>query len=293
MNAGRRAAVVRAAILLLPFVLLATGIRFCGPAFSAWKRQRLLGDYAEHEVAGRAARYAVWTHERRGRAEAEQVAGAVDAFLAEACEPGAGFGLAPPEKPILIMLFEARADLEAFAGTTLKALLEENDGFYDPARHEIGVLREDSPPEHIIAALRHEAAHLLFDLTSPRGLSPWLTEGLACYFETRRDDRPAGHYGRTAASLLAAGKPLGVAEVLDADHKVFTDKDNKRAYAAAACTVAFLLDGAGPDLRARFLAHLASQQAGGPRGGHVLERALGIDAAELERRVTKWIAGSR
>jgi hypothetical protein len=290
----QRALLIRSGILILPFVLIFAGARVAGPAFADWKKVRLLGaDYERHEVAGAGGGYDVWLAKRRGPDDARRAAAAVSQFMTAACAPAAGFDLEAPDKPVRIVLFDERRTLEAYAGISFNKLLHNNGGFYHPMTREIGLLWDERQSfEGLARDLKHEATHLLFDLASARGLSPWLAEGLACHFEYA--DRPGAadlRYRPTAQTLIETGQPLGLRQVLDAEQDAFLADDNERYYAVSAALVTFCLDGGDAALRKGFLEHLARQKAGGARGAGALEAALDVGIEELETRLAAWING--
>ena len=57
-----------------------------------------------------------------------------------------------------------------------------NAGYFGKEHREIALVRSADKTVDV-KALRHEASHLLYELSAARGMSPWLSEGLAMLHE--------------------------------------------------------------------------------------------------------------
>jgi hypothetical protein len=274
----------------LPFSATFGIVAFAGPALAHWKRLHLTGErYALYEIERPRGRYEIYCPRAHGDADAAATVATVEGFVEAACGIETGIGLEPPEDLVRIILFERQEDLEKYAGIEFGKVLDNNGGFYYPPTREIGLVRGDRGPDALAADLRHEATHLLFDLAAASSISPWLGEGLACHFEHARLGGAADRYRSLAAAIVARGEPLGLARLLDARQDVFLGRDNERCYAVAASTATYLLEGAGPELRARFLRHIAAERAGTRRGAAGLARSLGLEVPALEAAVSAWL----
>jgi hypothetical protein len=284
-------AALRACALLLGLAIAYAAAAAVGPRLARWQHLRLLGDgYACVEVAGRSgASYEVYLPRSEGAPDAARVAGTIDGFVDAACDGPAGLGFAPPGDLLRVILFAGQEDLERYAGVAFNRHLGWNGGFYFARTREIGLVRAGRSFASVAVDLRHEATHLLFDVASAEGLSPWLGEGLACRLEHAGPGAGPDRYRATAAAAAMRDGPLGLARLLDAPQDVFLEPENERWYALADATVDYLLDGAGPELRSRFLRHIALERGGARRGAAGLVRDLGVDAAGLDRRVRAWL----
>jgi hypothetical protein len=272
-----RRRLARAAILGGPFALLFLLVRAAAPPLSSWVRNRLAGEgYATVLVAGREADYEV--HAAGPDAEAHARAGAalLDRALEDVVAAGAGFGLRAPARTVRLMLLEP-GDFHGYSGVAVNDELAWNGGFFDPGRLEIAL----SAGHDEALGLRHEGTHLLFSIASRSGLSSWLSEGLACYFEHRGLPR------RPVAGALA------VSDVIGASGKDFASAANAAAYRDAELLVTWLLDAAGPDVRGAFVRHVRLEMEEGPLGSSPSDFAksvVGVEPAALDARVAAWAA---
>src|SRR5439155_16282491 len=120
-----------------PFALLIGIVRIAGRALANWKRARIMGPgYEQIDVPGRRATYEVHIAAKRGRPEAVSAAATIDALFDRLCAES-GFGLAPPQGELKVLLFERRADFDLYTGVNIGKVLERNGGYYSPATREI------------------------------------------------------------------------------------------------------------------------------------------------------------
>lgn len=287
---------LRLLVVGTPLVALGALARCAGPALASWKRRRIAGeDYETRPIKGRLVAFQVLAHRGRNVAALEALAAEFDRFVESITGPTSRFGLAPPDREVRLMLFEKREDFERLGGTLLGVILENNGGCYLRATMEIALVFDSRSVEAVYPDIRHEATHLVFDINSGEaGLSPWLSEGLACWHE-RQAPGGARESKLLPIALRAArsDRRLGLRALLGAGQDVFRQADNERAYAASEAIVSYLLEGAPEDRRRRFVDHVALERRGDARGAAGLERSLGADIESLEADVVDWLSGDR
>jgi hypothetical protein len=274
---------VRHALLGLPFVLLFVVVRLAAPLLSRAIQHRAAGQgFASYEVAGPIARYDVSVAGARGRERAQAAAAALDAALAEVMARDRGrFRLRPPGRTIVLWLFDDAAALRRSSSFSLGEDLVHNDGYFERARSTIGLV-DPRDPALLAAGLRHEGTHLLFSVVAPQGLSRWISEGLACYFERG----PLAPEARRALAAVAGERPAERA--LGAGIDEFTAAGNERTYAAAELLVTWLLDDAPAPRREAFVDLVRAEMANGPMPASAALARLGADLETLDHALGRW-----
>jgi len=275
-----------------PLVGLTAFARCFGPAFADWKRLRVAGDsYTRYPVKGRIVSFDVFVDKARNQAAVLRLVEEFDRFVESVTGPTSLFQLEAPSRGLKLLLFEKPEDLNLYGGTILLSDFENNGGYYSKDRLEIGLIWGPRPVDSLHPDLRHEAAHLLFDLKSGEaGLSPWLSEGLACWYERMgAPDAPRDPYREAAREALTRDGRVALEPLFDVGRKAFSSAENRRWYGLSAAVVDYLLRGASETLRRRFVDHVALELAGRGRGAAAVLRSLDLEATALEAEVAAWI----
>lgn len=285
---ARRDAVL-GALLLGAFLVLVGFVRVGGKYLATWRVNRLAGEsYVDHTVPGRDGRtYQV--HLARGpdvENDAKALADTMDTFITSATAPPNELQLRAPDGTVRILIFENHDDYKSYGEFMFGGKQEYNGGFYSAKERTIGFIRSQARFVND-GDIRHETAHMLLDRPSGEGLPPWLNEGLACWFETAGSHRSS--YIENAAMYARDPKAIELRPILTSQQDVFTTAENKRVYSLSAALVTWLLEGAGPDLRRRFLAYYSSALAGGGRMPGAFEAALETDLSQLEKGLADWL----
>lgn len=278
---------LRATILGGPFAILFLAIKVGAPALAEFKERRLAGAaYATHHIVGEGATYQVFLAGDRERASV--LARALDAYLLEAAARGREpFGLAAPGKRVALKLYRTKDELVENARFRLHIDdLRYNGGFFSPAERAI-YLHDERDAGAIARGLRHEGAHLLFADASQGSLSPWLAEGLACYYEDALGPDAALRLRAKAREALEG--PPALAALFGAASAAFRSEGNDRLYRDAHLVVAWFLEAAPAPARAQFVAHVREEMAHGALPPDALARRLETDGAELEAAVCEWL----
>lgn len=211
---------LRAAFVGVPILALVLLVRCAGPALDRWKRERTAGEgYATVTVPATAAFWELTILPKR-LPEAQAVVSEIDAFAAGLCAAEGGLGLARPSGVVRLLLLEDRAALLTYAGTATGKSFDNNGGYYSRTRREICLMWEGRTVERLLPDLRHEATHLLVDLSSStRGVSPWLSEGLACACETGGLPRRLEGITTEDVEVLSRDGPMSGVSPADRDRR--------------------------------------------------------------------------
>lgn len=286
-----RLLIIKLAIVLAPLALALAAMHFLLPGCARRREAALLGgNYTSQDIG----RFRIV--EPRGSCLAAAIAADMEAFTAALyAEYGRALSLHPLADRITIRLFATKEDFEHFAGARIRQDVSHAEGYYDPVSWSIAIaLLSDEEPR---TTLFHEATHLLMARSAPLGhpdWSPWLSEGMAVFFENStvggREPRLGGADRSSAAHVLALarqGRHVPLRRLVGGDDALFHSEAASLCYAESGLLVAYLLTGAGRPAREAFLRYTAFERQPGPTPPGTLENYLGVSLELLERN---WLA---
>ena len=148
------------------------------------------------------------------------------------------------DRRMVVVVFRDVKHVGEFGGKGVRIdrrSLKDVIGLTQPARNAIYL-----PPGEDVSTLRHEVVHLLMSQSaSPDArFSPWLSEGLAQYFEAYAGGRHRLSPGQKAFLATALGKrPFDVTALIrKQDYDEFLQEDGQRNYLQALALVAYLME---------------------------------------------------
>jgi len=277
-------------VALLAFIF--AGMHFLLPAVATWRERERLDP---HSQLVETARLHLWAPP--GTREPRRLAEALEAFAtALHAQYGDALALRPLGERITVRLFATQeAMLEQATRRSMTQDLSHAIGFYSPADWSIAATLR--PRGELLPLLYHEATHLLMhrpDQPTAGRRSPWITEGVAVFFE--QSDATAapprvGGLSRSAAAAIAAlarrGEHVALRRLVTGGDALFASDRAPLAYRQAGALVAYLLAGADGRHRSGFLRYYREDMERGPAPVESLEYLLGVSIAELEER---WLA---
>lgn len=238
----------------------------------------------------------------------------------------AGLAVAPPARPLVVVIFADRAAYEAHAARDLGAAADRVVGYYnlltnrvttfdltgtDDLRPASGNGRRGSAADimaspaaaALVSTLVHEATHqMAFTCGMHRRLAPiplWLSEGIATCFETPDLGNDRGWRGLGAVNrprldrFLASHRPGDIAAIVSDDARFRSPDAPLDAYAAAWALTRHLLD----TRKAALVDYLRIQAAKQPLAADSpaqrladFEAAFGTTPAAIEAELVKSMA---
>lgn len=117
-------------------------------------------------------------------------------------------------------------------------------GFYSPSKNEAYVKYDPKHPEHAVRTTFHEVSHLI--TAGHLGYTPpWLTEGLAEYFETMEVSHQGGtiYPNEAHIKLLQRNRIPGLNSFLDVTQSQWNSEMRELNYAVAWSLMHFLMQG--------------------------------------------------
>lgn len=150
------------------------------------------------------------------------------------------------DRAMVVVVFSETRMVSAYAQKdSADAAMEHMQGYTDRLRNAIFL-----PPEVGRSVVRHELVHLLMELETDGRVefSPWLSEGLAQYFEWFEPPEPVTISDERRAMLRSAVGPSGVDVVRLLEMDVYRDflvDDVDRNYLDGLVLVAFLMETEG------------------------------------------------
>jgi len=230
---------------------------------------------------------------------------ATDPLLLESCDHLAAelddtyverLGVTPLGEPVeTILLFAERVDYESFArqqGMNASGYAAHSS----PSRGYTAIWADASRPEDFAKTLVHELTHLVNRRALGGNLPRWLSEGLADALgdtATPAGIQPlqkfVGVEGQ--AKRLRLGYETGGVQSVDRlvvlGPEEFDSSPNSYDYEQSTLLVRYLL--LDPELGPRFRIFLAELADGAAATPELLEKHLGVKAAELDRRLQNWL----
>ena len=238
----------------------------------------------------------------------------------------AGFEVAEPGHPLVVVIFADRQRYEEHAAADLGAATDRVVGYYNllsnrvttfdltgsdlvggrpsrsPGRAGLEILAS-SRAAGLVATLVHEATHqMAFNCGLHRRLAAvplWVSEGVAIYFETPdvssdRGWRGIGGVNAPRRDRFMAGRRAGwFADIVRSDASFRTADEALDAYAGAWAATAFLVQ----TRKAAFIGYLQRMSAKEPLVEDDAERrleeftaAFGVEPAALEEAIAKFVA---
>ncbi len=218
----------------------------------------------------------------------------LDAFMKALpnLDPRLGLRLPNPEtERIEVHLLESRDELMSRGLSVAHADLENNGGFFQSAKLAIYLVfnrNENWNREGLL----HETTHALMHLSSPEAeWSPWLSEGMAGYFEKSPSDTLGGVSKEdvgAALELVSRSEFLTLSRLLSAGSEDFSSKDNPRYYLASRLLVAFLMQ--SDTYADRFYAYYIEERRPGETAPDAFTQTIG-DPAGVETDWLLWLDG--
>jgi len=281
--------VLKAAVVLLPFVLIFVGIRACaGGEAERWRARIAQVDPEAAIAVDRDGLIVIAPDRAWGVAAGDDVTRFRSALIenySDLLGPGR-------DQRIVVVLFSTLLQLQTLAGRG--APLGPGDtanlhGYTEADKAAIYL-----PPGSSLDTLRHETVHLLMG-QSQRGtvrFSPWLTEGLAQLFEHYDPDsgRAPGIGEKTRFWLrrTRTGESLDIKRLLAlVDYGEFTGKESMRNYQDALILTAFLFQ---ERPRAKLRDYIEGERRQPEDRDVLFHRIYAYDTDEFQSDLRKFIA---
>jgi len=230
---------------------------------------------------------------------------ATDPLLLESCDHLAAelddtyverLGVTPLGEPAeTILLFSERVDYEGFAHQQGMA----TSGYAAHSKSSLGyaaIWADASRPDDFARTLVHELTHLVNRRALGGNLPRWLSEGLADALgdtATPEGIQPLqgfeGAEGQAKRLRLGyeTGGVGGIERLIGLEPGAFDSTPNSYDYEQSTLLVRYLL--LDPELGPRFRTFLAELADGAAATPELLEKHLGVKAAELDRRLQNWL----
>lgn len=208
-------------------------------------------------------------------------------------------------RPMNVVVHAARADYVAELRSRQPRIAETIGIYFDTARESH--FFQPGPgddPALLLATMHHEGAHQLFQECRPTARSIgrqgnfWITEGVACYFESLRASGegtltiggPAG--GRLPAArrrALEDGYYVPLGELAAMGKEALQRRDDLAPlYSQIAGLTAYLIEAEGGVLREPLVRHLSAVYRGEGDPDH-LPRLLGRPVGEIDSAYRRWL----
>ncbi|MEM8885272.1 MAG: DUF1570 domain-containing protein [Planctomycetota bacterium] len=192
------------------------------------------------------------------------------------------------DQKMVVLIFSRDGMVQEFAGRDEvldRKSMEDVLGYTDPMRNLIVL-----PPESDFVTLRHEMVHLQMKMALglQSRFSPWLSEGLAQYFESFEPPEPVRIAPETRArwGRKLGADPIDVMRLLTMqDYRRFLQQDGQRNYFESLVLTAYLMESYPLE---RMVAYLEFERRGG--GDRVAAfRAIFEDPAGTATRIGEYL----
>lgn len=153
--------------------------------------------------------------------------------------------LTPPPYKTAMALFITQEAFSKYASRETESAFVNNGGYFSPLSGDIALTITDDG-EIGRKGVRHEVAHYIFSRGGGAlgsGLAPWLSEGLAVFFERANLDDPLEKVDIDPKEVLFAASQaeiLPLPEIVDFNQKEFSQMGNSRVYGYSYLLVYFL-----------------------------------------------------
>ncbi|OHB71019.1 MAG: hypothetical protein A2W23_05900 [Planctomycetes bacterium RBG_16_43_13] len=285
--------IYKVVILFLPFMIIFTALYAVAEGLY---KSRKLASVGYDAVTNDTRYFKIFRHRNSSYTHSLEadIDNFVEIFFNEYEKP---FSLTRTDEPILITLLKDDAEFQQYASKELRQDLTFNGGFYNSIKSDIALIMTNPVADK--KGLFHEITHAVLDRSAPKAMwSPWLSEGLATYFEessiaSRENYKFGGKKAEYFAFVKDAltrqnGNFLPLKNIIKSQQEQFTSETNTIYYAEAHTLVYFLLEGAGRKYRNSFSKYFLEEKKQGECPPNVFEIEIGnID--EIEKEWIKFI----